>query len=168
MSSFWSDLILERVLPFSTRCCSRWTGERLHEMHLCPKIRRLHWNQPDSTAERQPEIIFWVCRNGRLLATNPIGPWLRSPVLQIFTTKSQCVHRDGRMHCWKYCIILLCIASFFCSHYFPANFLFSHKIVWYSCFDSDRIGSDCPSGSAHLFCINAGVPVGVELVLIWL
>jgi hypothetical protein len=64
--------------------------------------------------------------------------------------------------CGKCCIIISC--SLF--HYFPANFLFSHKIV--GIFVLIWMGSapPVPSGSAHLFGINAGVLFGVELVLI--
>jgi hypothetical protein len=64
---------------------------------------------------------------------------------------------------------------FLCSVHFPAIFVssrqfsVSHKIVWYSC---SNLGLDrlhlTPSGSAHLFSINAGVSVCVQLVLIWL
>jgi hypothetical protein len=50
----------------------------------------------------------------------------------------------------------------------PANFFCSHKTVWYLSFDTDRIDSISYGGSTHLFGINAGVVVNVELVLIWL
>jgi hypothetical protein len=53
-----------------------------------------------------------------------------------------------------------------CSHCFPANFLFSHKIVDISVLTWIGSAPPYPSGSAHLFSINAGVLFGVELVLI--
>jgi hypothetical protein len=52
-----------------------------------------------------------------------------------------------------------------CSHYFPANFLFSHKIVDIPVLTWIGLAPPYPSGSAHLFCINAGVLFGIGLVI---
>jgi hypothetical protein len=49
---------------------------------------------------------------------------------------------------------------------FSRQFSVSHKIVDISVLTWIGSAPPCPSGSAHLFGINAGVPVCVEFVLI--
>jgi hypothetical protein len=78
-----------------------------------------------------------------------------------------------RKKLWKilYYFIMFCIPFYFsrqflCSLYFPANFLFLHKIVDISVLTRIGLAPPVPSGIAHLFGINAGVLFGVELVLI--
>jgi hypothetical protein len=75
--------------------------------------------------------------------------------------------------CGKYCIILSCSvfpfyfhADFFFLIISPSNILFLHKIVDISVLTWIRSALPVPSGSAHLFGINAGVLFGVKLVLI--
>jgi hypothetical protein len=83
----------------------------------------------------------------------------------------------GSTMCWmcgKYCIILPCYTLFILLFiflpflYLPSNFLFHIKLVDIMF----QLGSDWlhlnPSGSVHLFGINAGDSGCVWLVLIWL
>jgi hypothetical protein len=49
---------------------------------------------------------------------------------------------------------------------YSRQFSVSHKIVDISALTRIGLAPPYPSGSAHLFGINAGVPVCVELVLI--
>jgi hypothetical protein len=105
---------------------------------------------PDADRQKKWHVLAWVgpprpiaifALHLKILATKNGAPkwaknWERGlgPVSLSLTSS----------HCGKYCTIFSCIiypALFFVLDNFPANFLFSHKIVWYSCFDSDRIGS---------------------------
>jgi hypothetical protein len=83
------------------------------------------------------------------------------------------MHGLDSKRAWKilYYFIMFCIQFYFsrlflCSHYFPTNFLFSHKIVDISVLTQIGSAPPVPTGSGHLFGINAGVLFGVELVLI--
>jgi hypothetical protein len=72
---------------------------------------------------------------------------------------------------WKILYFLSCsfIPCFFFVH-FTSPPIFCHHIKLYNILILTRIGSapPLPSGSAHLFGINAGVPHCVELVFTWL
>jgi hypothetical protein len=74
------------------------------------------------------------------------------------------------LHYFIMFFVLFIFPPIFVLHSFSRQFSVSHKIVWYSCSNLDPIGSTWPQAAPpiYLFCINAGVSVFDQLVLIWL